>query len=229
MKRDLDSIKRSLICPLLSLHKWNYNESLSSPIYLYGIKEMFRWYARRGGMISIEALLSSISSYSIQKRIDSNQKIQAESLFRKYLTNSVYFNIKQPLLNYDIQLNMGGDILTYSIPVVSTLDGRICLLFYDLGKMSKLELISRLEVQVSILYFFLIKNETPIVYNVYVKDDQITEDRVICTIDYLNFITQNIRKVMETKPSQALPSIEVCYNCFRRNECHQTRSWLKKS
>lgn len=228
MRSDIVDHYHSLMCPILKQNKWSYNKTPLDAVFLYGMNEMFRWFGRRGGPITPEALTGTISAYMEKTKVDVVKRSLYEIMFQKHLKNTVYNDIKTPILNYSISLNAKEKSCTYNVPIVTRFDNRFCLYFYGFGKLLKKEFLSRIEVQFAVLYFYLKTNESPILFYSYLDGDTIKEERVNYNIDYLNFVTQNIQKTISDSPRKSIPDLYVCSNCSKEKECQIKANWLKQ-
>jgi hypothetical protein len=224
MKYTLDDIKRMSICPILFKEKWDYtdNDSKLIPSYLYGIKEMFRWYYRRGKQISPDAITASVSHHCFQTKVPFETKANLETALRKYASSGLYRKIEQPFYNKEIEiyLNKEGDLIQYKIPTLSKLEKSFYIYSFDLGKVDEGMFLNRYETLLVSFWSFFSFNKTPVFLNLYFDGESIVEQKIKVTMDYIEEAKRKIHRIgKEINKKQSLPPSEVCENCNRRTEC----------
>ena len=219
----VQDIKRHKVCPILFQNKWDYSNDANglNPTYLYGIKEIFRWYYRRGSQISPDAITTSISFNALQNKLDFNLKTKLELAFRQFAESPIYRNMSQPHYNKDISMNLNDNtVLTYTSPCVFKDDKKLVFASYDLGMVSPDYFLNRYEVMFQSVWSFYVLDMVPIFLNLYYEDGIIREQYFKPTTDYIKHSKEKLIHLGRGLGyNKAPPPPEVCLHCNRSNEC----------
>lgn len=220
----IDELKRLNICPILSKNKWDYIKKGTdvSSSYLYGIKEMFRWYYRRRKRISPDAISASVSHHAFQSGLSFEAKADLETAFRKFAFSPSYRELEQPYYNYEIEMQLGktGNILSHTIPVLSKHKKSVYVFSLGLGKVSEDLFLNRYETLAVAFWSFYSLDKVPVFMNLYFDGKRIVEQKIKVNMEYIKKAKESVIKISEKINQECfIPPSEVCHNCNRRDEC----------
>lgn len=235
MHYSIDDLKRLKICPILFEKKWDYTDPSKDliPTYLYGMKEIFRWYYRRSSHITPDVIAASISSHAMQHRVDITTKIGLESAFRKYVESAFYKEMQVPHYNKELvlKLNEIGDIVNHVTPVVTKKDKTIYFVSFNLGETTPEDFLNRYETIFQTVWSFYVLDMVPAFVNLYYENGEIKEQRFKVN---QNYVARSKEKLIQAgrglKYSKNPPPPDICRNCNRRSECQEQtlESMLRK-
>ncbi|MDD3412608.1 MAG: hypothetical protein PHY47_01275 [Lachnospiraceae bacterium] len=219
----IEDIKRLKICPILFKNKWDYSDHLIglNPTYLYGIKEVFRWYYRRGSQITPDAITTSISFNALQNRLDFTSKTELETAFRHFVDGATYKNMSQPHYNKEISMNLNEDILlTHVSPVVYKDNKKLAFLSYDLGMVTSDYFLNQYETMFEAVWSFYVLDMMPVFLNLYLENESIKEQHFKPNMDYIKHSKEKLIQIGRGMGyNKAPPPPELCLHCQRSNEC----------
>jgi hypothetical protein len=219
----LDDIKRISICPILYKKGWDYSDPSQylPKTYLYGIKEIFRWYYRRGNQISPDAIVASLSHHAFQTKLDWKDKMNLETAFRKYTSGGTYRKIDQPFYQKEIQINLNDrDVLTHTVPCITKKDKSVYIISYDKGEVDMDQFLNSYEVMLQSVWAFYVLDTVPIFLNLFYNVDTIFEQKVKVNVEYIKRSKKRLVSIgREMAKRKAPPPSEICKHCNRRKEC----------
>ena len=206
-KYTIEDLKRINICPVLFEKGWDYNKGAELPLtFLYGIKEMFRWYYRRGKQISPDAITTSVSHHAFQTRTPFETKMNLETAFRKFASNGLYKRIEQPYYNYEILIHLGKDnVLTHKIPALSKVEKSVYIYSFDKGKVDEDLFLNDYETIILTFWSFFSLDKTPVFMNFYFDGENIVEQKIKVNNEYIRTIKEKIKKMPTNMQGGLLP------------------------
>ena len=195
-----------------------------NPTYLFGIKEIFRWYYRRGSQITPDAIITSISFNALQNRIDFQTKTNLESAFRKFTEAGIYRRMSQPHYNKEITINLNdNNTLTYTAPVVFKDDKRLFFASYDLGEVTPDYFLNRYEALFLTTWSFYVLDTVPSFINLYFDGKEIKEQYFRPNMEYVKHSKERLIHLGRGLGyNKAPPPPEICLQCNRSKECLTT-------
>lgn len=218
----IDEIKRLTVCPVLYKNKWDYNDPSQylDKTFLYGVKEMIRWYYRRGKQITIESLVASLSQYAMTVRQPVMEKIAMESAFRQYASKGIYQQMDAPFYNQEIDVQIGKNLTaTHVAPCIAKKEKTVYFISYDYGREPKEKFLNRYEILLEAVWSFYMLDQVPVFINLYYEDGEIKEDRFKVRLVYITQAKEKLFQIGKSIGRMATPPVFICDNCNRREEC----------
>lgn len=229
----IDEIKRLTVCPILFQNKWDYNDPSQylDKTFLYGVKEMIRWYYRRGKQISSEALVASLSQFAMIKRVPVTNKMELESAFRQYASRGLYQQMDAPFYQKEIEVQIRKDLIATHEPFcMAKKEKTVYFISSEYGKEPKEKFLNRYEVLLQAVWSFYMLDQVPVFVNLYYENGEIKEDRFKVRLAFITQAKEKLFQIGKSISRISTPPVSICDNCNRREECptQKTANLLKK-
>ncbi len=222
-KYNLSQLNQISICPVLFNNDWAYSsKSELNDCYLFGIKEIFKWFYRRSNPMTPGSITTVLGQYALRsgKGIDN---LSAEEGVRKFVSGSFYQQIDQPFYRYKIEMILNSETeLNHVIPVMARRGKKVYLITFDKGGVSERDYMNMYETMFSALWAFHNLNELPVFLNLSLFDNEIQEQYFKTDMKYITKAEKRLIAIgRKMRYPSAIPSWEVCTHCERRSECPQ--------
>lgn len=218
----IEDIKRLSICPTLFTNKWDYDDPSQylDKTFLYGVKEMIRWYYRRGKQISVEALVASISQHAFRYRVPVTDKIALESAFRQYAASGFYQQMDTPFYQKEIEVAIGNNVIaSYESPCIVKKEKTVYFISFGYGRETKENYLNRYETMLQAVWSFFMLDQVPVFINLYYENGEIIEQRIKVRQSYIAKAKERLYQISKSIKRLAPPPTIICSNCLRREEC----------
>lgn len=219
----VDDLKRIKVCPILYKNKWDYLDSSSGlmPTYLYGMREVIRWYYRRGNRISPDSIATSVSFQGLKDGLDIENRIGLEMAFRNFADGSLYGTINQPHYNKELMLNLNekGDTIHYVAPCVVKKDKTVYFISFDLGPQTPEQFLNRYETLFLTTWSFYVLDTVPVFVNLYYENKEIKEEKYKPNMEFIRYSKEKLIQIGRDLNIKGSPPSEICLHCNRSNEC----------
>lgn len=221
---EVQDLKRLSVCPILFQKEWDYSDKTKDidDTYLYGIREVFRWFYRRNKQISPDTIVTSVAHHAFKSGLDFKQKMNLEDAFRKYTTGNFYQLMDQPFYQKEIQifLNDRGDVLKHKVPCLVKKEKTVYFISYDLGEIDFDLFLNSYEAMFQSVWSFYVLDKVPVFINLHYNGNDIIEQRMKVNIEYIKESKRRLISLgKEINTRKTPPPSEICRNCDRRNEC----------
>ncbi len=235
MQVSLNDLKRKKICPILHAKGWDYSgKDPRSEFFQLCIREMMRWYYRKGRGISYDILPSIVSCLASQGGIDRLDTTTIQFALKNFTNSGIYSKIEDVIANYEIQVGIGdGHVIKHIVPTVSTLKDNTCIITWNDRVRSPSDLRQSYETRLSAVWSFYSLNQYPVFYNLYLNEDKVEQVRYKPNQFYIRDSKKFLLKMkglVEDKGVYPAP-VELCQRCERRLECQtektRTKNWQK--
>lgn len=220
----LPDIKRKLTCPVLFQNKQDYlkvnpEDALFHIVYW----EIMHWYGRKMRPINPMVIDTAISQHANILKVNQEIEANCQIAFKNFISAKPYAIMDQPFVNVSGQIGVKSDVITYDIPIVTTLQNKWHTIFFTLPHIKTAdELKATYESRFAAIWAFYSLNRYPRFYNFYFKDQKIEQvdfkvdqKYVMTSIKLFANIINTLTIEQKTYPA---PS-EICLNCSWREEC----------
>jgi hypothetical protein len=223
MRFNIADINRINTCGILYKNKWDHNElSSSDPCYLFGIKELLKWYYKRSNPVENESFIVSLANYHRKNNTEEDQKIAYQKAFRDYISGHFYQNLHDVCLNYRSDLKVSkDDYLEYIIPVFINDVNKPMFIYYDIGKEDKSFFLQKNEIMHNAVWSFYHLNKLPTFVNIWYENHKIHHEFYKVNEDYILKAKKNLITIGKNLKHFIIPTINTCKPCVNLKNCER--------
>lgn len=223
MRLDIADINRINTCGILYKNKWDLDTpKVTDPVYLFGIKEIFKWLYKRGNHIEYDSLGIALSNYNARNNAPHENRIVYQKAFREFIEGYFHQNLSHLFTNYTTDFKVSKeDYLEYIVPVFSNNPHKPTFIYYDIGKEDKEFFLRRNEIMHNAIWSFYHLNKLPTFVNIWFEDGKIKHEIYKVNEEYILKAKRDLVTIGKHLKNYVLPTIQTCKTCINIKNCER--------